>query len=93
MLESVSHRAILVRLIRNLHVQFVKTEEWDEALWTSTHLTLLAPEDTGPYRDRAFVHLKRGEILPAVKDLQEAIRLSQEDDPQLREWIEKLQKG
>ena len=93
MLEPVSHRTILLRLVRNLHARFVKFELWDEALWSATHLTLLAPEDTGPYRDRAFVHLKRGEILPAVNDLQEAIRLSQEDDPQLRDWIEKLKKG
>jgi regulator of sirC expression with transglutaminase-like and TPR domain len=93
MLEPVPHRAILLRLMRNLHSRFVKSEDWDEALWSATHLILLAPEDTGPYRDRAFVHLKRGEIMPAVKDLQEAIHLSQEDDPQLRDWIEKLKKG
>lgn len=93
MLEPVSHRLILLRLVRNLHSRFVKAEAWEEALWTATHLTLLAPEDTGSFRDRAFVHLKRGEIMPAVRDLQEAIRLSQEDDPQLRDWIEKLRKG
>lgn len=93
MLEPVSHRTILLRLVRNLHSRFVKAEDWDEALWSATHLILLAPEDTGHYRDRAFVHLKRGEILPAVKDLQEAISLSQEDDPLLRDWIEKLKKG
>lgn len=93
MLAPVSHRTILLRLVRNLHARFVKTEDWDEALWSATHMILLAPEDTGPYRDRAFVHLKRGEILPAVKDLQEAIRLSQEDDPLLRDWVEKLKKG
>lgn len=93
MLEPVSHRAILLRLVRNLHSRFVKSEAWDEALWSATHLILLAPQEMGPYRDRAFVRLKRGEILSAVKDLQEAIRLSQEDDPQLREWIEKLKKG
>ncbi len=93
MLEPASHRAILLRLLRNIHARFVKSEDWDEALWSATHMTLMAPEDTGPFRDRAFVHLKRGEIMPAVQDLQEAIRLSQEDDPQLREWIAKLQKG
>jgi regulator of sirC expression with transglutaminase-like and TPR domain len=93
MLEPVAHRTILLRLVRNLHSRFVKAEHWDEALWSATHLILLAPQDTGPYRDRAFVHLKRGEIMPAVQDLQVAIQLSQEDDPQLRDWIEKLKKG
>ena len=33
---------------------------WDEALWTSTHLVLLSPGESLPYRDRAFVHFKRG---------------------------------
>lgn len=93
MLAPVSHRTILLRLVRNLHARFVKTERWDEALWSATHMILLAPEDTGPHRDRAFIHLKRGEIMPAVRDLQEAIRLSPENDPQLRDWIEKLKKG
>lgn len=93
MLEPIPHRAILLRLVRNLHARFVKLESWEEALWSATHLILLAPGDTGPYRDRAFVHLKRGEIMPAVRDLQEAVRLSHEDDPQLQDWIEKLQKG
>lgn len=93
MLAPVSHRTILLRLVRNLHLRFVKAEAWEEALWSATHLVLLAPEDSGSYRDRAFVHLKRGEIMPAVKDLQEAVRLGREDDPQLQDWIEKLKKG
>lgn len=93
MLAPVSHRTILIRLVRNLYASFLKREAWDEALWCATHLVLLAPEDTGPYRDRAFVHLKRGEILPAARDFQEAIRLSPEDDPRLRDWLEKLKRG
>ena len=92
MLEPVTHRAILLRLVRNLHARFVNGEAWEEALWSATHLILLAPEETGPYRDRAFVHLKRGEIPAAVLDLQEAVRLSQEEEPQLRDWIDKLTK-
>ncbi len=91
MLHPVEHRTILARLVRNLHVRFVHQGLWDEALWTSTHLVLLIPNDPTPHRDRAFVRLKRGEVMAAVKDLQEALRLSQEDETELAQWIEKLQ--
>ena len=93
MLQPVSNRAILVRLVRNLHVRFVRSQAWEEALWTSTHLVLLAPEESLSYRDRAFVHFKRGEMAEGMGDLHEAIRLSQERDPELMQWMEKLQGG
>jgi regulator of sirC expression with transglutaminase-like and TPR domain len=93
MLAPVTNRAILVRLVRNLHVRFVRAQAWEEALWTSTHLVLLAPEESLPYRDRAFVHFKRGEMMEGISDLHEAIRLSQDLDPELMQWMEKLQGG
>ena len=93
MLAPVSHRAILLRLVRNLHVRFVRSQAWDEALWTATHLVLLAPEESLSYRDRAFVHFQRGESMEGIGDLHEAIRLSQEPDPELTQWMEKLQGG
>lgn len=92
MLLPVSHRAILTRLVRNLHVRFLRAHAWDEALWTSTHLVLLAPGESQSFRDRAFVHFKRGEITAGVKDLNEAIRLGQDIDPEWMEWMEKLQR-
>ena len=93
MLEPVSHRAILLRLARNLYARYLKSEAWEDALWVSTHLVLLAPEDTHTYRDRAFVHLKRGDIFAALEDLQQAARFCKTEDPELQEWIEKLKKG
>lgn len=90
MLEPAPHRAILARLVRNLHVGYVHRRNWDEALWTSTHLVLLAPEDPASYRDRAFVHHQRGEETAALADLQEAIRLSPAGDPELARWADRL---
>ncbi|MDR3671013.1 MAG: transglutaminase-like domain-containing protein [Holophaga sp.] len=93
MLLPVSNRAILIRLVRNLHVRFLRAHAWSEALWTSTHLVLLSPEESLPYRDRAFVHFKRGEMTAGMKDLNDAIRLGQDLDPELVQWMEKLQRG
>jgi regulator of sirC expression with transglutaminase-like and TPR domain len=90
MLAPVPNRAILVRLVRNLHVRFVRTGNWDEALWTATHLVLLSPLESASYRDRAFVRLKRGEMEAGMADLQEAIRLSPGDDPELTQWLARL---
>jgi regulator of sirC expression with transglutaminase-like and TPR domain len=93
MLVPVSNRAILVRLVRNLHVRFLRARAWAEALWTSTHLVLLSPGESLPYRDRAFVRFKRGELSAGLRDLSEAVRLGQEIDPELMHWMEKLQRG
>jgi len=91
MLAPVSNRAILTRLVRNLHVRYVRGQAWDEALWTATHLVLLSPGESVAYRDRAFVHFRRGETLEGLRDLQEAIRLNQDQDPELVQWMERLQ--
>lgn len=90
MLLPVSNRAILVRLVRNLHVRFLRSQAWSEALWTSTHLMLLVPGASLPYRDRAFARFKRGEFDAGMADLREAMRLGQDLDPEFLEWVEKL---
>lgn len=93
MLEPLSHRAILARLVRNLHARYLRERAWDAAFWTSTHLALLCPEDPLPYRDRAFVRLHRSEALEAVRDLQEAIRLGPDSEAQMLAWMERMLKG
>jgi regulator of sirC expression with transglutaminase-like and TPR domain len=92
MLAPVPNRAILARLVRNLHVRFHRAGDWDEALWTSTHLILLNPQDGSAYRDRAFVHFKRGEIEAGILDLRDAIQLSGGGDATLVQWLEKLER-
>ena len=89
MLQPVSHRAILVRVVRNLHVRFLRSRAWAEALWTSTHLMLLSPGESLPFRDRALVHFHRGEIPAALDDLREALRRGQELDGELMGWVER----
>jgi regulator of sirC expression with transglutaminase-like and TPR domain len=85
-------REILVRLVRNLHLRFMHAESWDEALWTSTHLVLLDPANPRPLKDRAFVHLQRDEPGPALVDLREALRMSQDPDPEIQAWLAQLER-
>ena len=90
MLKATPGRTILARLVRNLHVRFLRSEVWDEALWTSTHLILLEPGDPQPLKERAIVHLRRGEPDAAQKDLEEALEQTQDPDPELEAWLEHL---
>jgi regulator of sirC expression with transglutaminase-like and TPR domain len=93
MLAPLPHRAILARLVRNLHARYLRDLAWEEAFWTATHLMLLSPENPLPYRDRAFVRLQRGEPVEALKDLREAIRLDPGSEAQMVEWMERMKKG
>lgn len=90
MLRPAADRQVLIRLVRNLHLRFLHAEVWEEALWTSTHLVLLEPLNPRPRKERAFVHLQRDEPGPALADLQEALRLSPDPDPEISSWLEQL---
>jgi len=92
MLAPVSHRAILTRLARNLHIRFLRNQLWNDALWAATHLVLLNPGDPLAYRDRALVHVKRGDLQGALADLLVAQSLAGGQDPGIREWIKRLEK-
>ncbi len=93
MLRPASDRQILVRLVRNLHLRFMQAEDWEEALWTGTHLILLSPDNPRVHKERGFVHLQRDEPGPALDDLREAQRLSPDPDPEIQVWIEQLKQS
>lgn len=90
MLRPAPDRQILVRLVRNLHLRFMHAEQWDEAIWTGTHLILLDPASPRARKERAFVHLRRDEPGPALDDLREALRLSPDPDPEIQAWLQQL---
>ena len=65
-------------------------EDWEEALWTGTHLILLEPGNPRVHKERAFIHLQRDEPGPALLDLQEALRLSPDPDPEIQAWLAQI---
>ena len=93
MLRPASGRETLIRLVRNLHMRFMHSESWEEALWTGTHLILLDPYNPRVHKERAFVHLQRDESGPALIDLREAHRLSPDPDPEIQAWLTQLQQS
>lgn len=90
LLKPASDRATLIRLVRNLHLRFMHAEDWEEALWTGTHLILLDPDNPRGHKERAFVHLQRDDPGPALADLREALRLSPDPDPEIQAWLLQL---
>jgi regulator of sirC expression with transglutaminase-like and TPR domain len=93
MLRPASDREILIRLVRNLHLRFMHAEDWEESLWTGTHLILLDPQNPRVHKERAFVHLQRDEPGPALADLREALRLNPDPDPEIQAWLAQLEQS
>jgi regulator of sirC expression with transglutaminase-like and TPR domain len=93
MLRPATGRETLIRLVRNLHLRYMHAEDWEEALWTGTHLILLDPENPRVHKERAFIHLQRDDPGPALRDLREAMRLSQDPDPEIQAWLAQLQQS
>jgi regulator of sirC expression with transglutaminase-like and TPR domain len=93
MLRPTADRQLLIRLVRNLHLRFMHAEDWEEALWTGTHLILLDPGNPRVHKERAFVHLQRNEPAPALTDLREALRLSPDPDPEIQAWLQQLEQS
>jgi len=93
MLRPATDRETLIRLVRNLHLRFMHAEDWEEALWTGTHLILLDPKNPKVHKERAFIHLQRDEPDPALLDLQEALRLSPEPDPEIQAWLLQIEQS
>ena len=82
--RSVEYERKLIEINRKLHDQNATLEKYARIMET------LAEE-----RARQLVHAERlssiGEMAAGIADLQEAIRLSQELDPELMQWMAKLQ--
>lgn len=93
MLSPATGRETLIRLVRNLHLRFMHAEDWEEALWTGTHLILLEPANPRVHKERAYIHLQRDEPDPALSDLREALRLSPDPDPEIKAWMDQLERS
>src|SRR5690606_36231878 len=51
-LNPAPHRAILIRMLRNLHGVYVEREEWDRAARSADRILKLAPDQADAVRDR-----------------------------------------
>lgn len=70
-LNPASHRAILMRVLRNLHGVYRDAQDWERATRCADRLLKLAPDDADALRDRGLGYLHIGHLGGARADLSE----------------------
>ena len=91
-LNPASHRAILVRTLRNLHGVYAEREEWDRAARSADRVLKLTPDQPDALRDRGLAYLKMDYRAGAQRDLARYLHLSPDakDATELREQLIEL---
>ena len=68
-LNPASHRAILMRVLRNLHGVYRENGDWERATRSADRLLKLSPDDAEGLRDRGLGYLHLGHLGGAREDL------------------------
>jgi regulator of sirC expression with transglutaminase-like and TPR domain len=72
----VSKRQILARMLTNLKQVYAERGDWERALAAIERLLLVQPGALGELRDRGLVHLQRGDLRAARRDLRRYLDLA-----------------
>ncbi len=75
-LNPASHRAILMRVLRNLHGVYSDAEDWERATRSADRLLKLSPNDPDALRDRGLGYLHMGYNSGARTDLARYLQLN-----------------
>ncbi len=68
-LDPAPSRAILMRMLRNLHGVYAENHQWDRAARSADRLLKLAPDSGDALRDRGLAYLKLDYLAGARRDL------------------------
>ncbi len=79
-LVPASPRAILVRMLRNLHALYAERGDWPRAVRCADRILLLSPDNTEALRDRGLGYLELGHATGASRDLGRYLQLQPEAD-------------
>ncbi|GAB3734500.1 SirB1 family protein [Luteimonas pelagia] len=74
-LDRASHRAMLMRILRNLHGVYAEREDWERAARSADRILRIAPDSPEALRDRGLAYLHMGHRHGARKDLERYLRL------------------
>jgi len=91
-LNPASHRAILIRMLRNLHGVYAEADDWERAARSADRVLKLSPDQAEALRDRGLAYLKLGHRHGARHDLARYLQLNPdaEDGASLRERLVEL---
>ena len=73
-LDPASHRAILIRMLRNLHGVYAERDQWDRAARSADRILTLAPEQSEALRDRGLAYMQLGHLAAARHDLESYLK-------------------
>ncbi|HEU4813804.1 MAG TPA: SirB1 family protein [Xanthomonadaceae bacterium] len=91
-LDPASNRAMLVRLLRNLHGVYSEQDDWARAARSADRILQLQPDHPEALRDRALAYLKMGHRHGARRDLEQYLQRNPKaaDTGSLRERLVEL---
>ncbi|MFK7803711.1 MAG: SirB1 family protein [Anaerolineae bacterium] len=77
-LQPTSSKYILIRVLNNLRIAFMRQEDWASAILSFKHLQILDPEQASHYRDEGLVHYHIKQYLQASTLLEKYSELEPE---------------
>jgi regulator of sirC expression with transglutaminase-like and TPR domain len=94
-LNPATHRAILMRVLRNLHGVYAERDDWERAARSADRIIRLSPDNGDALRDRGLAYLKMGYRQGARNDLARYLQLNPDaqDSGPLRERLVELSSG
>ena len=94
-LSPATHRAILMRVLRNLHGVYAERDDWERAARSADRMLRLLPDNADALRDRGLAYLKMGYRQGARADLAHYLQMNPEapDSGPLRERLVELSSG
>ena len=94
-LNPATHRAILMRVLRNLHGVYAERDDWERAARSADRILRLSPDNGEALRDRGLAYLKMGYRQGARADLARYLQLNPDaqDSGPLRERVVELSTG
>ena len=94
-LNPASHRAILMRMLRNLHGVYTERDDWERAVRSADRILKLSPDNSEALRDRGLGYLRLGHRHGARNDLARYLQLNPDaaDAGPLRERLVEMSSG
>lgn len=74
-LQPASHRAILMRILRNLHAIYGERQQWEKVVRCADRLLKLLPDQPDVLRDRGLAYLQLGYRSGAREDLDRYLQM------------------
>ena len=94
LLDAVTHRQILARMLNNLKSIYLKGHTYDKGLAIVDMMMLVTPNDAEQYRDRGLLRLRLRQFEKAARDLEHYLKVAPEasDRADVQEHLNKLKR-